>query len=216
MGRKKKRGTHKVREAKEALKEILKDKPEVVNMEWNFPQVYSWLQKEHPELTRTLTLQQVRGVWSMFANPLFRQALLAQKHETESKDTSEKPEENPLEPTSKGTSSGKNVEKELVATEPTSMLEETHIIDGLGGRYPPRDEEITDQISGVIERELWVKATPIVRKIILNPKIWLYYDYARSALGYQGDIGQFLEDCVEDFWRSRGYKIKIIKEEEIS
>ena len=58
-------------------------------------------------------------------------------------------------------------------------------------------------VPGEFERELWVKATPIIRKIILNPKVWLYYDYARSALGYEGDIGSFLEDCVEDFWRSR-------------
>jgi len=66
------------------------------------------------------------------------------------------------------------------------------------------------------ERELMVQATPIIRKVILNPKVFLWYDYAKSELGYQGDLGDFINDAIEDFWRSRGYKIKIVQEREIA
>ena len=82
---------------------------------------------------------------------------------------------------------------------------------GLGGEGYP-----LGQAGEILERELWVKATPIIRKVVLNPVVYLYYDYVREKYGYQGDLGDFLYDCVEDFFRSRGVKIKIVKEDEVS
>ncbi len=67
----------------------------------------------------------------------------------------------------------------------------------------------------LVEKEILAVATPIVRKVVLNPAVYLWYDYARNRLGYKGDLGDFLVDCVEDFFRSRGYKIKIVHEEEV-
>jgi len=67
----------------------------------------------------------------------------------------------------------------------------------------------------IFERELWLKARPIMLKVALNPKIFLFYDYAKSELKFEGDIGDFLVDCVLDFFNSRGIKIKIIKEKEV-
>jgi hypothetical protein len=66
-----------------------------------------------------------------------------------------------------------------------------------------------------LERELWVKATPVIRKVILNPKVYLYYDYIKTKYGYKGDIGDFLYDCVEDFFKSRSITIKVVEEEEV-
>ena len=66
------------------------------------------------------------------------------------------------------------------------------------------------------ERELMLQATPIVRKVVLNPRIYLLYDYARTRLNFDGDLGDFLADCVDDFFNSRGIKIKIVREEEVS
>jgi len=65
------------------------------------------------------------------------------------------------------------------------------------------------------ERELWLKATPLIRKVALNPEIYFWYDYARGKLGLKGDVGDFVCDCVRYFFKSHGYKIRIIKEEEI-
>jgi len=63
------------------------------------------------------------------------------------------------------------------------------------------------------EGELWAAARPIIRKIALNPKVFLWYDYAVSRLGYKGDLVDMLIEALEDFWASRGYKIKIVREE---
>jgi len=66
-----------------------------------------------------------------------------------------------------------------------------------------------------MEEELWIKASPIIRKVILDPKVFLYYDYVRNKYGYKGDLGDFIRDCVEDFFERRGIKIKIVEEEEL-
>jgi hypothetical protein len=67
----------------------------------------------------------------------------------------------------------------------------------------------------LIDRELMMKTMPIIRKVVLNPKIYLYYDYVVSNLGYKRDIGDFLADVVEDYFASRGYKILIQKTSEV-
>lgn len=49
----------------------------------------------------------------------------------------------------------------------------------------------------------------------MNPKIFMYYDYAVSSLGYRQDMGDFISDCIEDFFRSRGYRVVIQHESEV-
>ncbi len=80
---------------------------------------------------------------------------------------------------------------------------------------PPRTAMEKTELPDIVEKEMLLQATPIIRKVMLNPKVYLWYDYARSKLGFEGDIGDFLLDTVEDFWKSRGYTIKISQEEEI-
>lgn len=65
------------------------------------------------------------------------------------------------------------------------------------------------------ERIVLVEASPILKKVALNPKVYLWYDYAKSEKGYKGDIGDFVIDAVEDFWRSRGYRIIVTQEKEV-
>jgi len=124
------------------------------------------------------------------------------------------PTEKPQNPTKQTLSTGGDEAKGLgggVGVPPTtsSQPSQDSNIELGGGGYPP-------MISGELERELMVRATPILRKVILNPKVLLWYDYARAELGYSGDLGDFINDAVEDFWRSRGYKIKVIQEMEVS
>lgn len=66
-----------------------------------------------------------------------------------------------------------------------------------------------------MSRELWLAATPIVKKVILNPKIFLLFDYAVNELKYTGDIGDFLVEAVEDFWKQRGYRIVIERQSQL-
>lgn len=76
------------------------------------------------------------------------------------------------------------------------------------------EEDLRKEDERAFERELWLKSQPIMRKVALNPKIIFYYDYLVEK-GYEGDMGDFLIDMVEDFFRSRGYSVRIIHEEEI-
>ena len=70
-------------------------------------------------------------------------------------------------------------------------------------------------MGGIMDQELALQATPIVKKVILNPKTYLFYDYACTNLNFKGDVGDFIQDAIEDFWKSRGYKIVIEKRSEI-
>ena len=70
-------------------------------------------------------------------------------------------------------------------------------------------------VQGLMDQELALQATPIVKKVILNPKTSLFYDYACTNLNFKGDVGDFIQDAIEDFWKSRGYRIVIEKRSEI-
>jgi hypothetical protein len=70
-------------------------------------------------------------------------------------------------------------------------------------------------MQGLMDQELALQATPIVKKVILNPKTSLFYDYACTNLNFKGDVGDFIQDAIEDFWKSRGYRIVIEKRSEI-
>ncbi len=64
------------------------------------------------------------------------------------------------------------------------------------------------------EREVVAYATPVLRKVILNPKILLFYDYMRSK-GYSGDLGDFIVECIELLFRKMGYQVVIERKVEV-
>ena len=55
-------------------------------------------------------------------------------------------------------------------------------------------------------------AALVVKKVAMNPVVLLWYDHARNRLGYEGDLGDFIVDCVEGYFRLLGYKIVIRRE----
>jgi len=59
-------------------------------------------------------------------------------------------------------------------------------------------------------REILGDYTPVIKKVILNPKILMFYDYVRTQ-GYQGDLGDFLVDIVESYFRDRGLRIVVLR-----
>jgi hypothetical protein len=65
--------------------------------------------------------------------------------------------------------------------------------------------------SSSLQEELMLAGTPIIRKVILNPKIFFWYDFAANRMGFKGDIGDFVNDCVEDFFKSRNYEVIVQK-----
>jgi len=51
---------------------------------------------------------------------------------------------------------------------------------------------------------------PIAKKVFLNPRVLMYYQYARSQ-GYGGDLGDFINEVIESFFRDRRIKIAVLK-----
>jgi hypothetical protein len=74
------------------------------------------------------------------------------------------------------------------------------------------DEQIVGEM---VAREMQLAASPIFKKVILNPKIYMHFDYVVNNFGYTQDIADFLVDCVEDFLKSRGYRVVIQHEAEV-
>ena len=63
----------------------------------------------------------------------------------------------------------------------TKFLEQDHI--DIGGSYREwKGESLTSRF----ETELMVQATPIVRKVILNPKVLVWCDHAGPSLSLMG------------------------------
>lgn len=71
------------------------------------------------------------------------------------------------------------------------------------------------EVEAALGRTFIEQSLPIMRKIMLSPKIYLLYDYCRDKLDFQGDIGDFLADCVDYFFRANGFEISITHKSEI-
>ena len=63
---------------------------------------------------------------------------------------------------------------------------------------------------------LSVEASGMVAKVFNNPKMLLWFDWFRNKYRYEGDYSDFLEGCVDDFFRSRGWEISVNKKESLS
>lgn len=98
---------------------------------------------------------------------------------------------------------------------PAVAEEERKTFRVVSSKDPVKADEDYSRTRDDFERIVMVEASPILKKVALNPKVYLWYDYARSKLGYKGDVGDFVIDSVEDFWKSRGYRIVITQGEEV-
>ena len=79
-------------------------------------------------------------------------------------------------------------------TLPEPSLEAKTVVDALKG------QTILTHIEG------------IAKKVVLNPRILYWYGFAVSE-GFDGDIGDFISDAVEDFYGRRKLDIGIIRKQ---
>jgi len=63
---------------------------------------------------------------------------------------------------------------------------------------------------------LEVEGVPPTRRVKLTPKSLMWYAWFRTKYNYSGDLSTFINEVIEDFFRSRGWTIKIVKEEEFA
>ncbi|NGX46253.1 MAG: hypothetical protein K940chlam2_01441 [Chlamydiae bacterium] len=59
------------------------------------------------------------------------------------------------------------------------------------------------------ERTMLIQATPILRKVVLNSKVYIQHEFFQKHLGYTGDIGDLLVEALDYYWKEMGFQIKI-------
>jgi hypothetical protein len=59
----------------------------------------------------------------------------------------------------------------------------------------------------IIEREVELETVWNVRRIALDPRVYILYAYAQKYLGYPGSLSEFVSDCTILFFKEggRGY-----------
>lgn len=108
----------------------------------------------------------------------------------------EKPGGEPLEAPSEGVEGPPEVPPPRTKTSRT----------GGGVTRPLAPEEVIVEVEGI----------PSGRRIRLTAKNLMYYDWFRSRYSYDGDLSDFINDAIEDFFKSRNWTIKVVKEETIA
>jgi len=87
-------------------------------------------------------------------------------------------------------------------------------LENLGVGPPPPPAAPGSEL-GPTESVIEVAGIPVGKKIRLTPKNLTLFDWFKARYGYEGGLSDFINDAIEDFFRSRGYTVKIVKEEEV-
>jgi len=78
-----------------------------------------------------------------------------------------------------------------------------------GTRY---HEGIAYSVKGPSMQPIELELTAVTKPISLRPLVLLYYGYWRKEGGYEGDLGDFITDCIVSFFEEKGLKFSVIKE----
>jgi hypothetical protein len=61
----------------------------------------------------------------------------------------------------------------------------------------------------IVEREVELETIWNVRRIALDPRVYILYAYAQKYLGYPGSLGEFVSDCTVLFFKERGIEVML-------
>lgn len=64
-------------------------------------------------------------------------------------------------------------------------------------------------LDDLMTRTLLIHATPILRKVALNSKVFLQHEYFQKQFGYEGDVGDLLVEALNFYWKEMGFTITI-------
>jgi hypothetical protein len=76
----------------------------------------------------------------------------------------------------------------------------------------PAQQLVNARVEGgriVVEREVELETIWNVRRIALDPRVYILYAYAQKYLGYPGSLGEFLSDCVILWFKERGIEVAL-------
>ncbi len=91
-----------------------------------------------------------------------------------------------------------NVQK--VAEQVNGPENKGHILPDLGDAL---------DFDGLLTKTLLIHATPILKKVALNSKVFLQHEYFVKTLGYEGDVGDLLVEALNYYWKQMGFSIRI-------
>jgi hypothetical protein len=77
----------------------------------------------------------------------------------------------------------------------------------LGQQQEPRVKVEGGRI--VVEREVELETIWGVKRIALDPRVYILYAYAQKYLGYPGSLGEFVSDCTILFFKERGIEVML-------
>jgi hypothetical protein len=77
----------------------------------------------------------------------------------------------------------------------------------LGQQQEPRVKVEGGRI--VVEREVELETIWGVKRIALDPRVYILYAYAQKYLGYPGSLGEFVSDCTILFFKERGVEVAL-------
>ena len=61
----------------------------------------------------------------------------------------------------------------------------------------------------IVEREVELETIWGVRRIALDPRVYILYAYAQKYLEYPGSLGEFVSDCTILFFKERGVEVTL-------
>jgi hypothetical protein len=76
----------------------------------------------------------------------------------------------------------------------------------------PAQQLVNARVEGgriVVEREVELETIWNVRRIALDPRVYILYAYAQKYLGYPGSLGEFVSDCTILFFKERGVEVTL-------
>jgi hypothetical protein len=61
----------------------------------------------------------------------------------------------------------------------------------------------------IVEREVELGTVWDVKRVTLDPRVYILYAYAQKYLGYPGSLGEFVSDCTVLFFKERGIEVTL-------
>jgi hypothetical protein len=61
----------------------------------------------------------------------------------------------------------------------------------------------------VVEREVELETIWDIKRIALDPRVYILYAYAQKYLRYPGSLGEFVSDCTILFFKERGVEVAL-------
>jgi hypothetical protein len=76
----------------------------------------------------------------------------------------------------------------------------------------PSQQLVSARVEGdriIVEREVELETIWDIKRIALDPRVYILYAYAQRYLGYTGSLGEFVSDCTILFFKERGIEVTL-------